>query len=191
MIKMKIKKTAAVFTALFMDDGKIRPERLSEEFTHMTGFGQEDVQMISDGFEKVYPADKDILMDIINENAGKKDTFNAVFRMLTKEDGIIWVSCNFNVFVFGGVRYLYAEYTDIDDIKEQEKLLEEQYDAAKAFQDSLTGSYIAASRFDITDNIVEEVRGTEPLPQAAVQATYDESLEVLLKSMPRGHDRAA
>jgi len=174
-----------------MDDGKIRPERLSEEFTHMTGFGQEDVQMISDGFEKVYPADKDILMDIINENAGKKDTFNAVFRMLTKEDGIIWVSCNFNVFVFGGVRYLYAEYTDIDDIKEQEKLLEEQYDAAKAFQDSLTGSYIAASRFDITDNIVEEVRGTEPLPQAAVQATYDESLEVLLKSMPRGHDRAA
>jgi PAS domain-containing protein len=115
--------------------------------------------------------------------------FRSVYRIRTKRDAYMWVSVTFNTFRFGNARYLYAQYTDIDDVKRQEELLEEQYNAAQTFLDSVAGSYLVARRANLTHNRVETIQGTNPLPQVAAEKNYDLSMALLLQAIPGEEER--
>ena len=100
-----------------------------------------------------------------------------------------WVSVSFSTIEFNGVRYLYAQYTDIDQLKKQEQQLEEQYNAAQAFLDSVSNSYLATRRANLTRNTIEAVAGTNPILQVTAQESYDAALAELFKTMPKESDR--
>ncbi len=168
------------------DNGPSVAERYSDEFCKLKECTQEEVRRISgaDAFEPVHPDDRAALKKAVIDSQHDERMHNAVYRIVTKRSGYKWVSVNYTHFSIAGQRFLYVVYTDIDALKKQEQQLEEQYNSAQAFLDSIAGSYLATRRVNLTKNLVEAVDGTNPLPQVAALADYDSSLRSLISSLP-------
>jgi len=173
------------------DSGPSVAERYSEEFCRLKECTQEEVRRFSgtDAFAPVHPDDRELLKKAVLASQHDERMHNAVYRIATKRSGYKWVSVNYTHFSIADQRYLYAVYTDIDALKKQEQQLEEQYNSAQAFLDSIAGSYLATRRVNLTKNLVEAVDGTSPLPKVAALADYDSSIAALLSAMPAERDR--
>jgi len=172
-------------------DGTLAPLRYSDEFCRLKGCTQENIAEFNgaDGFAPVHPDDREALREAVDACRGDDRMHHAVYRILTKDRGYCWVSANYAHFAMEGRRYLYVAYTDIDDLKKQEQQLEEQYNSAQMFLDSVSGTYIATRRVNLTKDEVEAVKGISPLPKVAEKLAYDASLAELLRAMPREQDR--
>lgn len=81
--------------------------------------------------------------------------------------------------------------TDISRLAEQEQQLTDQYNTAQAFLDSVSDRYIAAQRVNLTRNLVEHVRGAEPLEPVKDCLDYEASVAALLSALPKERDRRA
>lgn len=171
-------------------DNSLIPLRYSDEFCHLKGCTQETIQTFNsqDGFAPVHPDDRKPLRENLISGMGIPSK-HFIYRIRTADRGYIWVSVAFRLFQFGGRRYGYAVYTDIDDLKKQEQRIEEQYNSAQAFMDSVSHSYIATQRANLTRNTVEAVNGTTPLPSVAVCQDYDNSVQNLIVAMPNRRDQ--
>jgi len=171
--------------------GMLVPERYSDEFCRLKGCTQETIKQFNsgDGFAPVHPDDRRDLEKTVTASRGDSQMHMAVYRIITKDNGYRWVSVNFTHFSLGGQNYLYAVYTDIDDLKKQEQQIEEQYNSAQTFLDSVADSYIATLRANLSQNLVEAVKGADPLAPVAAQPRYDDAVGALLAQMPREQDR--
>ncbi len=173
------------------DDGSLTPERYSDDFCRMKGCTQEDIRGFNgeNGFAPVHPDDREALKTAVLACRGDCLMHHAVYRILTRSSGYKWVSVNYSFFAAGDRKYLYAVYTDIDELKRQEQQLREQYDAAQAYLDSVSGTYIATRRINLTRNVIESVKGMNPLAEARGIADYDRYVAALLTAIPSGEDR--
>ena len=172
-------------------DGRIIPERYSDEFCQMKGCTQTNIRNLNgeDGFEPVHPDDRGALEKAVRACSGDNLMHHAEYRIRTMNGGYKWVSVNYSHFSAGAQRYLYAIYTDIDELKKQERQLEEQYNTALAFLDSASDTYLATQRVNLTKNLVESVSGRDPLDMRKKTADYDAFVRLLLDNMPRAQDR--
>jgi PAS domain S-box-containing protein len=171
------------------DDNSLAPEQYSDEFRRMAGYAPQEEPCRSVAYDNVHPEDRSAVSRFVTDHLRDSRPFRSVYRIRTKRDAYMWVSVTFNTFRFGNARYLYAQYTDIDDVKRQEELLEEQYNAAQTFLDSVAGSYLVARRANLTRNRVETIQGTNPLPQVAAEKNYDLSMALLLQAIPGEEER--
>lgn len=175
-------------------DGGLIPVRFSDEFCHLKGCTQADIMELSsprDGFAPVHPDDRTALMAKVSASRTQTSLNTAVYRILTRNGSYKWVSVNYSHFSMGKDDYLYAVYTDIDEVKKQEQLLEQQYQDAQSFLDSVSDSYLATRRADLTTGRVESVKGTSPIRDIMASSDYDASIAALIKAMPREQDRKA
>lgn len=172
-------------------NGSLIPERYSDEFCRMKGCTQENIRTFNgtDGYAPIHPDDRDAVEAAVRASRADNQMHHAEYRIRTKDSEYKWVSVNYSFFAIGGQRYLYAVYTDIDGLKKQERQLEEQYDTAMAFLDSVSGSYLATQRANLTRNLVESVSGTDPLNMKGKTADYDLYTRILIENMPRSRDR--
>lgn len=178
-------------TMLFriQDDGSLRIERYSDEYCRMCGYSPEDEIFRGDAYGGVHPADVEMIQGELARHLKTSQPFQMVYRISTKRGPYKWVNVKFNPFSLGGMHYLYAQYMDIDTLKRQEVVLRKEYSAAQDFLDSVSDTYLAVRRANLTQNRVEIVRGTQPLPQVRQEKDYDKSVQRLLQAMPRPKDQ--
>ena len=178
-------------SALFriLNDRTIFPESFSDEFCRMSGYTHPDDLLRNNAYGGVHPDDRAQVIEDLKRHLDDSKPFRLVYRVLTKAKTFIWVSVNYNKFTLGETRYLYAVYTDITDLKKQEERLKEQYDAAQAFLNSVSGTYIAARRVNLTRNRIESVEGKNPLAAAKGLTVYDDYVAALLSAVPGKTDR--
>ena len=170
-------------------DRTIVPESYSDEFCRMGGYTQQDGILHTDAWDGVHPDDRARVMERLEKRLDSGKPFRLVYRIITKTGAYIWVSVNFNKFALGDTQYLYAVYTDITDLKKQEERLKEQYDAAQSYLNSVSGTYIATRRVNLTQDRIESVQGMNPLAQAKDLTAYSEYVSALLSTIPAGKDR--
>jgi PAS domain S-box-containing protein len=173
-------------------DGTLRAQSLSDEFCRMMGCTQEEAwnRYATDVFTPVHPEDRSRLTEFLAGHLACQQPSTIAYR-LSAGGGYKWVSVSFITFLNGGERYLYAVYSDIDEIKRRDEEMERQYITAQAFLDSLSDTYLSTLRVDLTQNRVESAGGLEPLAEDRTAASYDELLETLLPAIPRERDREA
>ena len=169
------------------------PVRYSDEFCRLKGCTQENIQAFNgrDGFAPVHPDDREELRRHFVPDAADFKPHRAIYRIRTRDRGYIWVSVNYTGLTLENQHYLYAVYTDIDDLKKQEQNLEEKYNSAQAFLDSVAGTYLVTRRINLTQNKVEDYKGTYPLADIEAALSYDASIPVFLQRLPRAEDRRA
>jgi PAS domain S-box-containing protein len=173
-------------------DGTLRAQSLSDEFCRMMGCTQEEAwnRYATDVFTPVHPEDRSRLTEFLAGHLACQQPSTIAYR-LSAGGGYKWVSVSFITFLNGGERYLYAVYSDIDEIKRRDEEMERQYITAQAFLDSLSDTYLSTLRVDLTQNRVESAGGLEPLAEDRTAASYDELLKTLLPAIPRERDREA
>ena len=184
----RLPNNSAIYRIL--DDGRsLEPESYSDEFYRMCGYTREEDLFSGDAYGGVHPDDAPALIAFIAGRLADEEPFHAVYRIITRAKKYKWVSVNFNKFRFAASQYLYAQFTDIDDLKKQEQQLAEQYSSAQEFIDSVSDSYLVTRRVNLTRNRVELVNGMRPLPKVRAYDDYELSIRELLNSMPREQDR--
>lgn len=175
-----------------VDGEKAVPLRYSDEFCRLKGCTQDNIRAFNseDSFAPVHPADREELKKHFLPDATDLKPHKAIYRIRTRHRGYIWVSVNYTAFIMEKQHYLYAVYTDINDLKKQEYVLQEKYNAAQAFLDSVAGTYMATHRINLTQNLIEMHKSTELHPEIEIAPTYDAAISLLLKRLPRQQDRA-
>lgn len=173
------------------DNGDLFPKKYSDEFCQLKGCTQQDIREFNsdDGFAPVHPDDRKALKEMVVARRRDRLMHNAVYRIRTKKSGYKWVSVNYTHFLLADQKYLYAVYTDIDDLKKQEQQLEEQYNSAQAFMDSVSNTYMVTVRSNLTRNRVESIGGTIQLLPGSGTLSCDVSIDVLLNAMPKEEQR--
>ncbi len=174
------------------ENGDLVPDRYSDEFCQMKGCTRESIWEFNgmDGFSPVHPDDRGALERAVRACRSDGQMHNAVYRIRIKNSGYKWVSVNYTKFSMEGQRYLYAVYSDIDELKKQEQLLEDQYNNAQVFLDSVSSTYLATQRANLTKNTVEFTGGNDPLNMKNLSAVYDQSIRALIGEMPGNQNRA-
>jgi hypothetical protein len=81
-------------------------------------------------------------------------------------------------------------FTDIDDLKEREKELEQDFETAQSFMSSLTESYISVRRSNMTKNLHESIRLSSSLGKISSGENYDEATEKILACIPDPKEQA-
>jgi AcrR family transcriptional regulator/PAS domain-containing protein len=143
------------------EDGTIVPERFSEEYLRFRGYPEgKTPDAKENGFlQTVHPDDRSNVLQALEASHGGRGLYPVIVRISIRGDGYKWTSANFTWFSISEVKYLYVVFTDIDDLKKQEQLLQEQYDAAQSFLDSVADTYLMTQRSNLTQNRVEALRG--------------------------------
>jgi len=78
---------------------------------------------------------------------------------------------------------------DVTDIVESRKLAEVKYQAALSFMNSISDSYIATFRANLSTGEVEMINGTDPLLSQKDAPQYDDIINGVLCAMTRSADR--
>jgi signal transduction histidine kinase/PAS domain-containing protein/ActR/RegA family two-component response regulator len=174
-----------------VDGTHIIPMRYSDEFCRLKGCTQENINAFNsmDGFAPVHPDDRYKILNTFLQDTTDFKPHNAIYRIRTRHRGYIWVSVNYTALTLEKQHYLYVVYADIDDLKKQEQILNEKYTSAQEFLDSVAGTYLVTRRINLTQNKVEEYKGTNPRPEIEQAPTYDASIQALLRLLPRPEDR--
>ena len=173
------------------EDGTIVPERFSEEYLRFRGYPEgETPDAKENGFlQTVHPDDRSNVLQALEASHGGRGLYPVIVRISIRGDGYKWTSANFTWFSISEVKYLYVVFTDIDDLKKQEQLLQEQYDAAQSFLDSVADTYLMTQRSNLTQNRVEALRGQGAPPESWEGQSYDKLVGRLLQEVQGSEDR--
>ena len=172
-------------------DGSIVPERFSKEYLCFRGFAENETPDDQEnGFlQTIHPDDRDHVIGELDASHGERGMHPVIARVLIRGDGYKWVSANFIWFFISEVKYLYVVFTDIDNLKKQEQLLQEQYDAAQSFLDSVADSYLMTQRSNLTQNKVDSLHGYGAPPASWEGRSYDELTERMMQEVKGEEDR--
>jgi len=173
------------------EDGTIVPERFSREYLRFRGYAEGETPGAKEnGFlQTVHPDDRSNVLQALETSHGGRGLYPVIIRIRIRGDGYKWVSANFTRFSFSEMNYLYVVFTDIDDLKKQEQLLQKQYDNAQSFLDSVADTYLMTQRSNLTQNKVEALRGRGSPPANWEGRSYDELVERLMREIKGKEDR--
>ncbi|MCI1721734.1 MAG: response regulator [Lachnospiraceae bacterium] len=172
-------------------DGPIVPERFSKEYLCFRGYAENETPDAKEnGFlQTVHPDDRDCVIRELAASHGERGMHPVVVRILIRGDGYKWVSANFTWFFISEVKYLYVVFTDIDELKKQDQLLQDQYDAAQSFLDSVADSYLMTQRSNLTQNKVDALRGYGAPSVSWEGRSYEELTERMMRGVKEEKDR--
>ena len=179
----------------FVKGGIARPVSFSDEFCRMLGITQKQAWDLygNDALSAVHPDDRANLETFALAHMRDADMKSSVHRFVRPDGKIVWVTANYSFFNVNGRFYGYMVYTDITAMKEEEAELRRRYLEEQGYLDSVSSSYLAAARVNLTRNTVEEVSGISSLiPDDTHGLTYDALLEdYILNSLATDEDRAS
>ena len=172
-------------------DGTFIPERFSEEYLQFMGYTDESVMDMGGSLiESIHPDDRNDAAEMLKKCSETGKANKIVLRIRIKNDGYKWVSINITRFSFSEEWYIYVVFTDIDDLKKQEQLLQKQYDAAQTFMDSVSDTYLMTQRSNLSQNTIEVLRGKGSPPAAKWEgAEYDDLVKTILQQIQKETDR--
>jgi len=174
------------------EDGSLWVQSFSDGFCSMAGCSQDEAWNLygqSDAFDCVHHEDVETLRENVAAHINDTDITRVVYRIYTRKDVYKWVSVNYCAFRVDDNIYIYAAFTDIDELKSQEKRLEDEYIGAQSLIDSISDIYYMTMRINLTQNSVETLRGMNEMLGLDGSGSYDQIMEQLLESMPRAGDR--
>ena len=173
------------------EDGTIVPERFSKEYLRFRGYSEDETPNAKEnGFlQTVHPDDRGNVLKALEASHGGRGLYPVIVRICIRGDGYKWTSANFTWFSISEIKYLYVVFTDIDDLKKQEQLLQEQYDGAQSFLDSVADTYLMTQRSNLTQNRVEALRGRGAPPSSWEGQSYDKLVDRLLQEVWGSEDR--
>jgi len=173
------------------EDGTIVPERFSKEYLHFRGYPEDETPDANEnGFlQTVHPDDRGNVLKAMKACHGGRGLYPIIVRISIRGDGYKWASANFTWFSISQIKYLYVVFTDIDDLKKQEHLLQVQYDAAQSFLDSVADTYLMTQRSNLTQNKVEALRGYGAPSANWEGQSYDKLVDRIIQEIHGNEDR--
>jgi hypothetical protein len=184
-LKALIDSVAGYVVIYEVKDDAFYPLVYTKNVPSFSGLSEEEyLSLYKEDAAKVVPeTDLPVLTQALQKAFALKEEQETVYRTYHKTKGFVWTHVK-----IGAVKYVYAVYSDIDELKKQEQELEEQYNTALSFLNSVSGSYFATQRANLTKNTIEMTGGLDPLNLRAYN-NYDETVQVLTDSMARESDR--
>ncbi|MCI2061897.1 MAG: response regulator [Eubacteriaceae bacterium] len=116
--------------------------------------------------------------------------FDTCYRCRGEDGELHWVRliARLSDMIVDGARVSYASYLDVDKEKQIQQEIDAQYMSAQAFIDSISDTYLATLRVNVTANKVETFTGPAGWTEGYV-SNYDEFMRSIAHSMPRKRDR--
>ena len=183
----------SVSALFYLDEANtIRPSSYSDAFCSMMGCSQEEIWSLfgEDFFTMVHPDDREDLRRFTVDSIGGERMGDATFRLLAKPDDCIWVNMNLTIFDAEGRRYLYAAFADITEIKSNEARLAREYAEQQSYLESMSDSFLAIMRFDVTEDRLEMVKGSAPLITSDGDLpSLTQTMAYVASAIPRKEDR--
>jgi len=173
------------------EDGTIVPERFSEEYLRFRGYPEDETPDVKENsfLQAVHPDDRSNVLQALKAYHGGRGLYPVIIRISIRGDGYKWTSANFTWFSISNITYLYVVFTDIDDLKKQEQLHKEQYDAAQSYLDSVADTYLMTQRSNLTQNRIEALRGHGAPPTRWEGQSYDKFVDRLIQEVHENEDR--
>lgn len=141
-------------------------------------------------FQHLHPDDREAMIHFYETHKLDLLPSTASCRLALVHGGYLWVSLTFSIIQIEDYRYVYMIFTDIDDLKEREKELEQDFETAQSFMSSLTESYISVRRSNMTKNLHESIRLSSSLGKISSGENYDEATEKILACIPDPKEQA-
>lgn len=173
-------------------DGTLRAFNFSAEFCRMAHCSKEEAYSfypVESVFKDIHPEDREAMVAFYSTHKQDLVPSTACCRIALVHGGYLWVSLTFSILQIEDYRYVYVVFTDIDDLKEREKELEQDFETAQNFMSSLTESYISVRRSNITQNRHESINLIGTSAVIAPTDGYDEATEKVLANVldPKEH----
>jgi PAS domain S-box-containing protein len=185
-------------TVSFVDrcdpDGRLHTVSLSDEFRKLMGLDDEQARGLRgvDALGLVHPDDVRPLEEAVREHRGTSEPFSVVFRLRDGTGAWRWLSSNVVWFRAGVDEYFYLVLSDVTSIKEEEEQIRGRFLAQQSFLDSVSDSFLATMRVNVTRDVVELAGGRRPLvDMSAGRVGYGDLRAAVELSMPVADDRAS
>ncbi len=172
-------------------NGDIRTLSLSDEFCKMMGATQEELTPLymKDSLAPVHPNDREQLLTILNKHTDEYQPFNIAYRLMKADGTYKWISANMITFKSLATKYLYINYSDIDDLKKQEELLKSQYESAQSYIENISDSFMTSMRVNLSTNTIESINGASPKDTDPEIENYDKAMKKVVKNIIHKQDR--
>jgi two-component system sensor histidine kinase/response regulator len=120
-------------------------------------------------------------------------TYNAAYRCLGEDGQIHWVRllARFKDADANGIHVCYACFLDIDAEKKAEQKLEEQYQSAQAYLDSIASTYLATMRVNLSQNKIEQLGGINSMLSRFNLDDYDALVKKISEQLARQVDKTS
>jgi PAS domain-containing protein len=187
----KLPTVSVTFRAV--SDGTLKVINYSDGFCrmmHCTPQEAWDFYSGSPAFRSSFMKDNRELIAYYQTHCNDASPASFSYRIPLVHGGMMWVSVTFYSFDADGERYVYVVFSDIDELKRHDLQMEEQYQSAQTFMDSVAETYMAVRRSNLTQNRVETAAGTELLDRVGQETDYDRSISRLLEYIPEESERA-
>jgi len=175
-----------------MNNNRITIETYSDDFCNMVGCSQDNIREVytEDAFYAVHPDDLDKILESLNKHVNDMTPTNIAYRIITRSGAYKWVNVSYIFFDVSDKRYLYAVFTDIDEMKKHEEQLNNQYETSQSYLESISDTYIATMRVNVTKGDIEYVSGSDSIHEIHDLSMYSDIYGVLMPQLPREEDRA-
>lgn len=170
----------AVFRCRFDDDFTIIDA--NDGLYEFLGYTREEFQALGNKLSSViYPADLEIITEVIKEQLLHSNTIHNENRLVCKDGTIKWISNKAQLSIEGdGEECFYCVFVDITEEKIMQKRVKDLYEEELAYfaevssvENSLQG------RINVTQNRMENYLTNSDVAVACVGDTYDQTIESL------------
>ena len=177
---------------LLIKNGEAYLMEPSPEMCHFFGTTEADYQngIIRRIRRDISGKSADALQALLNEKAAAGEDFRIAYPS-RRADGS---TCEMQLDAYAaetadGGRVYHVIEMDVTDIVESRRQAEAKYESAQSFLNSISDSYIATFRADISNNLAESVNGTAPLLTRQEALSYDGILQGVAQTLTRSGDR--
>ena len=174
------------------EDGTLAPHLFSEEFCRLMGGSRDEVRRAfgDDLISSAHPGDAEGVRTFLQEHGDDPDAQPYAYRIRTLRGEYLWVSVSFRRFTLGRVRYLYAAYTNVHELKKNELRLQKEYEDQQSCLNSVSDNFVTAMRLNITRDRVETLTGeSAAFRRGSVPLSYSEVVRQLAGSIAREESR--
>ena len=173
------------------ESGHYIPIRCSREFAAMMEYTPEEFIEAErkEARSTIYPPDRGEVEYLFNNRIARDGKNHVTIRKISGTGRIIWMHMNYAFFDFDGDSYVYCNYFDVSEIKENEARLEVLYHNMKGELDNLTKDSLGTFRINITADLIEERVGSDLYESDIATDVYSESYRARSSYYPIERER--
>ena len=173
------------------EDGRYFPVWCSQEFLEMIEGTQEEFISLESGgtMVTIYPDDQDEIGYLFRNHVARDGSNNVTVRKYTCKGNLLWVNIHYAFMKENGVQYAYCSYFNVTDLKENERQTQLMYEGLNRELRTLANESLAVLRFNLTERVVDEIRGKDLYEDDRVGMSIEKIMQVRLEHMPLESDR--
>ena len=144
-------------------DGSYEPIWCTREFAEMMEGTEEECIRIENGsMSTIHPGDREEVAYLFRNHTTRSGVNNLTIRKYTMKGNLIWVNLHYAFIEEDGVLYAYCNFTNVTEIKESQAKAESMYESTRADLESLSNGALSFLRVNLTRDILEDIRGSDP-----------------------------